>query len=130
MPKYARKRGEPSGVVDGWTHSRLITFIRSNLRRSWAKFPNKFKAMDAASRPYKGTDKRRKKEYQCSECKKWFKQKEVQVDHINPAGTFTELDDLPQFCANLFCGLDNLQVLCKDCHLKKTALERKDLTKK
>ena len=120
MPKNARTRGEPSGIVDGWTWSRYVTFIRSNLRRTWSKFPNKFKAMEAASRPYKGADKRRKKEYQCSICENWFKTKEVEVDHIIPAGSFTELEHLPEYCARLFCAVDNLRVLCKKCHLKVT----------
>jgi len=50
--------------------------------------------------------------------------KEVQVDHIIPAGTLRKYDDLPQFVKNMFCEADGLQVLCKPCHQLKTNAER------
>lgn len=47
--------------------------------------------------------------------------KEVQIDHIEPAGSLKGFDDLPGFVERLFCEVDGLQVLCKDgCHNKKT----------
>lgn len=81
--------------------------------------------MQEARREYRGADKRTKWEYKCSECKKWFKTKDVQVDHIKPAGSLKDYSDLPQFVENLFCEKDNLQVMCKPCHAVKTLEERK-----
>ena len=43
-----------------------------------------------------------------------------------PAGTLRTFDDLPAFCAKLFCSEDELQVLCKACHDEKTKQERED----
>jgi 5-methylcytosine-specific restriction endonuclease McrA len=80
--------------------------------------------MADASRPYKGPDKRQKKEYQCNECKDWFKQKDVSVDHIIPVGPLRSFEDLPDFYRRLFVGPDKLQALCKDCHNRKTQAER------
>ena len=64
-------------------------------------------------------------EYKCNKCKKWFKSTEVQVDHIESAGTLTEYSHLPGFVKRLFCEADNLQVLCKPCHANKTIEDRK-----
>lgn len=108
-----------------WTDSRYFSFIRSALRRASVKYPVKFQVLKAAQRPYEGTDRRTKWEYQCNSCKGWFKTKEVSVDHIIPAGSLKSYDDLPQFVSTLFCTADNLQVLCKQCHDKKSKEERK-----
>jgi hypothetical protein len=59
-------------------------------------------------------------------CKKWFKDKEVEVDHIVACGSLKEYSDLPGFIQRLFCEPEDLQILCKDvCHKKKTDSERK-----
>jgi 5-methylcytosine-specific restriction endonuclease McrA len=79
---------------------------------------------DAARRKYVGTNKLQKWEYQCNKCKKWYKDKEIAVDHIKPVGSLRSSDDLPFFIENLFCEVDNLQVLCSGCHDKKTFSEK------
>lgn len=108
-----------------WTTSRFWSFIRSALRRAWMRWPPKYEVMRLASRPYTGTDKRTKKEYQCKKCKEWFKTSQVEVDHVVPAGTLRDYDDLPKFVERLFVGVDKLRVLCKPCHKKITAKEKK-----
>ena len=118
------RKTEKCDVYDQWTKSRFFSFIRSALRRSYSRWPPKFEVMKEARREYKGPG-RQKYEYQCAECKKWFPQKQVQVDHIVPAGSLRDWDDLVEFTQKLLCGKDGLQVLCKECHAKKTALERK-----
>ena len=68
------------------------------------------------------------KQYICAKCKKWFANKEVQVDHIEPVMRYDEtIQDLDYntVVMRIFCDEDNLQVLCKPCHKIKTALERK-----
>ena len=99
-----------------WTKSRYFSFIRSALRRAWTKYPVKFKVLRAAQRSYKGDNKRQKYEYQCAMCEDWYKQNEVEVDHIKPCGSLKEYEDLPEFVKTLFCEEDNLRVVCKPCH--------------
>lgn len=108
-----------------WTTPKFFSFLRSKLRSASSRWPPKYEVLAAAKRVYKGDNKRQKFEYQCKKCKKWHLQKDVSVDHIIPVGTLRSYDDLPEFCMNLFCGMDGLQVLCKACHSKKTALENK-----
>jgi hypothetical protein len=121
MPRIL-KRERAGGT---WTESRYWTFIRSALRQAWSKYPVRYQVLNDARRPYKGADKRTKWEYQCKCCTKWYKSKEVQVDHIQSAGSLKCYEDLPAFVQRLFCEADNLQVLCKECHKVKTQEERK-----
>jgi formylmethanofuran dehydrogenase subunit E len=106
-----------------WTEARYWQFIRSALRQAFNRYPAKFQARKAAERTVTG--KRHKYEYKCEGCGDWFMGKEVQVDHIEPAGTLKKYEDLPAFCEKLFCEADGMQVLCKPCHQTKTNDERK-----
>lgn len=60
--------------------------------------------------------------YRCAVCGKEFVQSRVQVDHILPIGSCKTWDE---FIEKLFCEKDNLQVLCKSCHKRKTKKEQK-----
>lgn len=109
-----------------WSESRYFSFIRSALRRASSKYPVKWQVLNDAKRPYIGNDKRSKWEYECNSCKGWFKTKDVQVDHIVPAGSLKTYKDLAGFTERLFCEADNLQVLCTTCHDIKTQQEKQD----
>ncbi len=121
MPRITPK----TRAGETWTESRYWTFIRSALRQAWSKYPVKYQVLNNNRRPFAGADKRTKWEYQCAECGQWFKAKEVQVDHIESAGSLKSYEDLPDFVRRLFCEADNLQVMCKPCHKTKTQEERK-----
>lgn len=106
-----------------WSEAKFWSFIRSGLRSKWSRWPAKYAVLAAAKRPYKGQNKRQKYEFQCAKCKKWYAQKDVSVDHIEPVGSLRSYDDLPDFCRRLFVGVDKLQVLCKKDHDAKTRAE-------
>jgi len=103
-----------------WTEARYNQFVRSALRAAFRRWPPKFDVLKNNRRVVTG--KRHKYEYQCAECGEWFKQKEVQVDHIIPAGT--SLKGWDEFIDKLFVGEDSMQILCKPCHKIKTKKER------
>lgn len=81
-------------------------------------------ALERVKRPSQSSNKRLKWEYQCAQCEEWMARKHVKVDHIKPAGRLRDYEDLPGFVARLFCEVDGLQVLCKECHDAKTKSER------
>lgn len=118
------KKTPPCENYPQWTDAAFWAFLRAGLRAKWMRWPPKWQALHAASRPYKGSDKRKKTEYKCAHCGKWFSQKDVSVDHIIPTGSLRKWDDLVPFVQRLFCSIDNLQVLCKSCHDKKTYEEK------
>lgn len=91
------------------------------LRRAWVFDPEREVAMEAAKVPYVGEDKRCKWLYVCAMCKKLWKKREVERDHIHPCGSFTKFEHRAHFLLTLFCrAKENLQILCKGCHKKKT----------
>jgi 5-methylcytosine-specific restriction endonuclease McrA len=112
------------------SESAFWSFIRSALRqksRFWAPITQ---AKLLAKRPYTGQNKRQKFEYQCNECKLYFPEKLINVDHLVPAGSLNNPQDLPGFVERLFCEVDKLQVLCEPCHNVKTQLEKQAKLKK
>lgn len=109
-----------------WSTPKFWSFIRSGLRAKWSRWPPKYATLAKAKRDYKGPNPRQKYEFKCAKCKRYHPQKEVSVDHIEPAGTLRSFADLALFCEKLFVGTDKLQVLCDKCHKAKTLKERAD----
>ena len=109
------------------SESAFWAFIRSALRQKsrWWKPVTQCKLN--AKRPYKGSNKRQKFEYQCNKCKKWFPDKQINVDHVLPAGELNKSDDLPGFVERLFVEVEGLQTLCLNCHDIKTKQEKEQL---
>ncbi len=102
------------------TESAFWSFIRSNLRRASRFWKPVLQCKQDARRKYNGVNKRQKWEYQCAECKGWFNDKEVKVDHKTECGSLKSAQDLPGFVERLFCEVDGLQVLCDVDHDRKT----------
>ena len=111
----------------------FYVWLRQGLRSLSRKWPPIFTALANAKRPAPaGSPPRQKVAYECAICKGLFPAKQVCVDHIKPAGTLLTEDDIQEFVTTLFCGVDNLQVLCKNskdgehigCHEVKTYYER------
>jgi len=66
-------------------------------------------------------------QYQCNLCKQWTKSTAIAVDHIEPVIDVEHgFTDWNAFVKRLFCEASNLQVVCDDCHQKKTNKERHD----
>ena len=118
------KKTLPFPAYPVWTTARFFGFIRSALRRAWTRWAPKYEVLADAKRKYSGDNKRRRFEYQCSECKENFPQKEVEVDHREPCGTLKCYDDIGPFVERLFVSKDKLRVLCRGCHQIKTKEER------
>ena len=109
------------------SESAFWAFIRSALRQKSRWWKPITQCKQNAKRPYKGINKRQKFEYQCNKCKKWFPDKQINVDHISPAGELNKSDDLPGFVERLFCEVERLQCLCTNCHNVKTNEEKQQL---
>ncbi len=103
-------------------------WLRSQLRRVSRRWPPVYQALALAKVPYVGDNKRKKWLYKCANCLELFDGKQVAIDHVQPCGTLKSKEDIATFVENLFCEVDNLQVLCSTCHDIKTLSERKGIT--
>lgn len=117
------ERGVKCRASGKWTEAKYFGFIRNALRNANKRYPPRFEALAKAK--HKVDWGRIKTAYKCAKCKQLFSAKEVEVDHIVPAGSLKCYADLPSFVERMFCEVDGLQVLCKSCHKDKTAAERK-----
>lgn len=107
-----------------FTESQFWSYIRSALRQKSRFWKPITQCKINSRRPYKGPNKRQKYEYQCNECKNWFSDKQVAVDHIIPCGSLNCSSDLPGFVDRLFIEVEGLQTLCSTCHDRKTKQEK------
>jgi 5-methylcytosine-specific restriction endonuclease McrA len=121
MPRKNTIKPRNAGTL---TESAFWSFIRSALRQKSRWWKPISLCKQNAKRNYKGPNKRQQYEYQCNYCKKWYADKNINVDHIIPAGTLTCANDLPEFVERLFVEVNGLQVLCQDCHNIKTKQEK------
>jgi 5-methylcytosine-specific restriction endonuclease McrA len=127
VPK--KKKANKTRNAGTMTESAFWSFIRSALRQKSRWWKPITQCKQKSRRPYKGPNKRQKFEYQCNHCKNWYPDKKINVDHIKPAGSLNTANDLPGFVERLFCEIDNLQVLCSECHDIKTKQEKQNGTK-
>jgi 5-methylcytosine-specific restriction endonuclease McrA len=112
---------------------RLIT---SGIRRLWTKFsPSRRYLLNSQKKkiPKINKDGTESKVFinvwECSICGELVSERDV--DHIDEVGKLPDIEDeLPAWVGRLFCDLSNLQIICKDCHKKKTAKNRKPRSKK
>jgi 5-methylcytosine-specific restriction endonuclease McrA len=111
-----------------WTPGRKKAFIISVLRGGTRRYPPKYLTLNLAKTDKKinSKTKRLAQHYLCNMCNQEHTAKDVQVDHIEPiVDPVKGFQTWDIFIDRLFCSADNLQVLCKPCHLIKTQLEKK-----
>lgn len=126
-PAKSRARTPPFVNYPNWSQAKFWSYVRSGLRSTYNKWPPKWTVLEKAKRAYQGEGKQQKWEYQCSQCGRWCKQKEVSVDHVVPCGSLNSFEDLPGFVMRLFTNEEGLRVLCEDpCHKAITAAQRKE----
>lgn len=105
--------------------------ILGAIKRTFSRSPSHRAALNAAKCP-DITGPRGGARYICEICGDNFGIREVQVDHINPVvpvDTPARNMSWDLIIARLFCDISNLQVLCTDCHKKKSAKENAERRK-
>jgi len=103
----------------------------SNIRRAFSRSQLHRQALNNAISKKKGP--RGGRQYDCNVCGEAFGRRQVDVDHIKPVVPFNRRAydmKLDTYVRRLWCHIRNLQVLCKECHKKKTAIEKSKRRKK
>ena len=109
------------------TEAGFRNFIRQLLRKGTFKWKPRQEAKLNARHHEKlaGDTKRLVYHSRCAGCNGLFPESKCVVDHIepvvDPAQGFVGWDT---YIERMFCEVDNLQVLCSDCHDEKTERER------
>ena len=126
-PPSSTKATKPKKVVE-WTPAKRHSFIVSVLRAGTRRWPAKYEALAEAYVGQKINVKtgRLCKHYRCAIKGEDFPSSEVSVDHIEPVITKEGFTTWDSFINRLFCGKENLQVLSKEAHDKKTKQEREE----
>jgi 5-methylcytosine-specific restriction endonuclease McrA len=121
--KPTKKRASPKE----WTDARRHSFIVSALRYGSRRWPPRFEVLEEAKTEKKinKATGRMAQHYLCATCCNEFSATGVQVDHIEPIVDPQGFTTWDVYIEKMFCGKENLQVLCKACHALKTKLERK-----
>lgn len=126
-----KKGGRPAGpktrCSGQWTEARFNSFIRNQLRgatRKWAPISETKKEANVSRGVYK-----------CASCEQLVpptvKQgrkriNNIFVDHIDPiVDPKVGFQGFDVFIERMFCEKDNLQLLCGECHDKKSMEERR-----
>lgn len=120
--KPAKKKSVP------FDEKRFFTWLRSALRSASRRYPPIYEALAAAKRPYTGNNPRQKVCYECAACGTLASTKEVAVDHRVDCGKLTSWDDVQGFMERLFCGKEGLDVLCHECHDRKTYMTKHNVS--
>lgn len=103
--------------------------VRQALRSAFRYYLPIKAAKEAARVKYTGPG-RFKFAYLCAGCNLYYTEKEIQVDHITPAGSLKGPEDLAPFLERLTIeDPAQYQVLCKACHFVKSAAEKKSRAK-
>lgn len=124
--RYTTRGVELTHASQTLTTAEFWSFILGGLRKLTKFWKPKLDCLKSARRPYTGLDKRTKWEYTCAICKKWYKQKDVEVDHIIPIGGLNGPSKLATWVERAFVEIDGYQVLCKPCHLQKSKKEKQE----
>lgn len=99
-------------------------FVINNLRMVSRKWPAINEARNKAKLAYNT--------YVCQKCFNKFPNKYVRVDHkvpvVDPIIGFPMtpegMEDWSVYIPRLFCDVDNLELLCEDCHNLKSGIEQ------
>lgn len=101
------------------TRAAFYSYIRGGLRKAvWSRHPVKLEFMKSqrfkAPIGVKGKDVWA---YKCDICKEIYRQPDIEVDHIVPAGSLRSEEDLQGFISRLsFVSYEDLRILDKKCH--------------
>jgi len=109
------------------TEAQYVARILSALRGATKFWPPKMQKLAEGRRPNQSTNKRLKWENNCEQCKQWFPESNIEIDHIINCGGISGadwLDKIKPWVLRAFVEIEGYQRLCLECHKSKTAKEK------
>lgn len=100
--------------------SKWFSYLRGCLRKAWTTHPVKLNVLKEFRKQIPNPNPKGKAMVwggDCSMCGKTAVMKEMQVDHIIPAGSLAETGDIQGFVERLlYVSKDDLRLVCKECN--------------
>lgn len=117
---------------DLWkSEKHFCQWLRSQSRRIWSRHPikNRYKKSRTVSAAYldgfKEQYPKARTAIKCEMCNDWRPSSHIEVDHIEPAGSFGTVQEWFGWLGRLLVlGFQDIRLLCKPCHLKVTLAEK------
>lgn len=110
------------------TKSQYFSWVRGQIRRGlWSRNPIKNYIKRRATKPAP-LGSRAKKVITCEFCNKDHAQSKIEVDHIIPAGSLKDWDDVGPFMQRMLHPSGGYRLLCKPCHKTHTYAEKHNLS--
>ena len=110
------------------TKAAYFSWVRGQIRRSlWGRNPIKNYVKRLAAKPAP-PGSRAKKVIECEFCHKDHAQSKIEVDHVVPAGSCRDWDDLGPFLRRMLDPSGGYRLLCKPCHKTHTYAEKMGVT--
>lgn len=113
---------EPWGTDTPWKNSTaFFTFLRGCLRKAWSRHPVKLNLIKKLRKQITNPNHKGNKPTvwgaTCSMCNNDFVLKDINVDHITPAGQLNCTEDIQGFVERLlYVTEDDLRLVCRDCN--------------
>ena len=113
---------EPWGDGTPWKNSTaFFTYLRGCLRKAWSRNPIKLNVLKKRRYQISNPNPNGKKPTvwgaTCAMCENDFVLKEINVDHIIPAGQLNQTEDIQGFVERLlYVTEDDLRLVCKGCN--------------
>ena len=117
-----------------WKNSTaFFTYLRGCLRKAWSRNPCKLNVIKKQRKQITNPNPRGNKltvwGAECSMCHKDFVLKDIQVDHITPAGSLQKTEDIQGFVERLlYVTEDDLRLVCKGCNAALAMGDKYDMT--
>lgn len=130
LNKHLAKLDENGLILKPLTQSQLMTLVRTAIREKWAYCDVKMAYLLMGVEPDFDPNTRRRFKVQCESCLNWFSKGEMQIDHVVGEHSLKSIDDFDSFVDNVLQKVTfaDLSRLCHECHDRKTAMERYDLS--
>ncbi len=121
--KRLDEKGEPLKPL---SEAQIMSIVRGAIREKWGFCDTKLAYTNMKTVPDDDPSSRRRWKVQCEHptCQKWFKKTDIACDHVVGGHSLRSPDDLFNFYNNIInVGFEDLQMLCHECHDRKTACD-------
>lgn len=124
----------PWGEGTPWKNSTaFFTYLRGCLRKAWEKNPIKLNLIKSQRKqiinPNPNGNKPTVWGAECAMCNREFVIKDIQVDHIVPAGKLNNTEDIQGFVERLLYVTEHdLRLVCKNCNSALALADKQGIT--